>query len=469
MIINSIPFLLFFIIVFCLYFIPNVQTKWQNSVLLLSSLFLYGYADLMILPLLVCAILLFWLLGNVIAKNINNNRRGNIYVCIGIALGVGLLLYFKYLNFFIQSFADLLSYIGLNNNFETLNIIMPLGISFFTFRLISYIIDIKRKEAEPVSLLKFATYISFFPCILSGPIDRSVTFLPQLDKRRGFDAGLATEGCRQILWGMFKKMVIADSLSLFVSRDVASSNGSTLAVVAIMYSIQLYADFSGYSDMAIGVGKLLGIKITPNFCYPYFSRSIAEFWNRWHMSLLSWFRYYIYFPLGGSRCEKSKVIRNTFIVFLISGLWHGANWTFVIWGLFHAILFLPLLLCENRKRYKQNTPYTLSDIFKISSVFIMVTIGWIIFRCQDMAEVWLYIEKLCSPSLFAKPEGVIWALPAMIFSVIMFMMEWNKKGEEFPLVNMGHNRIFRWGVYVFLILSIVYYQGKPADFIYFKF
>ena len=469
MVINSIPFLLFFCVVFCLYFFPNMRTKWQNSVLFLSSLFFYGFADLKILPLLVCAILLFWILGNVIAENLIDAKRGNLYVCIGITLGIGLLLYFKYLNFFIQSFADLFSYIGLKNNFETLNIIMPLGISFFTFRLISYIVDIRRKEIVPVSLLEFATYISFFPCILSGPIDRSVNFLPQLARSRRFNADLAIEGCRQILWGMFKKMVIADSLSLFVNKDVATSNGSTLAIVAIMYSIQLYADFSGYSDMAIGVGKLLGIRINPNFRYPYFSRSIAEFWNRWHMSLLSWFRYYIYFPLGGSRCTKGKVIRNTFIVFLVSGLWHGANWTFVFWGLFHAILFLPLLLCENRIRYKSSTPYKVTDSFKILLVFGMVTIGWIVFRCHGMAEVWLYIEKLFSPSLFARPEGVIRALPSIIFAVIMFMIEWYKKEEEFPLANMDGNRICRWGIYVFLILSIIYYQGKPADFIYFKF
>lgn len=468
MTINSISFFLFFVAVFICYYLPVLKTKGQNVVLLLASLFFYGYADLRMLLLLVVSVLVFWFWGRGIAGQCSD-RWKNVFVVCGIICGVVLLLYFKYLDFFILSFASLCSLMGLQINYGTFNIIMPLGISFFTFRLISYLVDLRKQEIQSASLLDFFTYVCFFPTILSGPIDRAVNFLPQLRMRRGFDQDLAVEGCRQILWGMFKKMVVADGFSLFISRDVGGSNGSTLAIVAVLYSIQIYADFSGYSDMAIGVGKLLGIRITRNFHYPYFSRSVAEFWNRWHISLLSWFRYYIYIPIGGNRCSTLKVIRNTFIIFLVSGLWHGANWTFVVWGLFHAVFFLPLLLNKNRKRYKFDTPYTLRDIVNVVFVFLLITIGWIIFRCNDLPEALLYIRTICSPSLFDRPEGVMWALPSIIFAAIMFILEWRNRKTEFPLAKMSANILLRWGLYAFLVLLIVYYQGKPADFIYFRF
>lgn len=467
MIINSITFLLFFLIIFGLYYLPKITGNIQNVVLLSGSLFFYGWTDWKMLFLLVLSIVIFYMLGNAISKA--TCVKANWLTCIGVVLGVGLLLYFKYLNFFVQGLADLFETIGLNTNWEAFEVFMPLGISFFTFRLISYVIDIRQRNIQPVSLLDFATYISFFPCILSGPIDRAVSFLPQLKDVRKFDYPLAVEGCRQILWGMFKKMVVADGLSLFVSRDVATSNGATLAIVAVMYSIHIYADFSGYSDMAIGVGKLLGIRVARNFRYPYFSRSVAEFWNRWHMSLLSWFKHYIYFPLGGSRVSRVKAIRNTFIIFLVSGLWHGPNWTFVVWGLFHVVLFLPSLLSKNRKRYKADTPYMWTDLLRCLLVFLMITVSFIIFRSNDMAECLLYLNKVFSPSLFERPVGVMWALPSMVFASIMFIMEWIKRKEEFTLVTLNVNIVFRWILYIFLVLAIVYYQGKPVDFIYFKF
>lgn len=463
-----------------MYYPASDNKRVQNLFLLCASLFFYGYADWRMLILIALSSVLTWWLGSMIGLCVRRKIEtdANLFLGVGLAYGVGLLFVFKYFNFFILSFGTLFSKMGLISNIYTFDIVMPLGISFFTFRMMSYLIDVRQKNIVATSFLNVATYVTFFPCLLSGPIDRSVSFIPQLEKVRKFDYGVAVEGCQQILWGMFKKMVVADGLSLFISRDIASSAGSTLLIVAIMYSIQIYADFSGYSDMAIGVGKLLGIRITRNFHYPYFSRSVAEFWNRWHMSLLSWFRYYIYFPLGGSRCKKSKVIRNTFIVFLVSGLWHGANWTFVVWGLFHAVLFLPSLIKKPeynpdmvliaRKKNNQ-TPYKLVDIFNVVIVFALITFGWIIFRCNSIAEVWMYIAKICSPSLFSKPQGVMWALQAIIFAVIMFSLEWYKRKEEFPLVNLSRYRVVRWSVYILLVLAIVYYQGKPNDFIYFKF
>lgn len=472
MIVNSVTFLVFFPVVFILFYSSRKSVKAQHWIILLSSYFFYGYADLKMLGILIGATLLFYVLGLSVVRSKTTNKK-NLLTIFGITIGVGLLLYFKYLNFFIESFARFFEMLGLQTNWETFNIIMPLGISFFTFKLISYIVDVRQGSVSAdKNLVSFAAYISFFPTILSGPIDRACNFLPQMKNPKSFDYSLAVEGCRQILWGMFKKMVIADGLSLFIQKDIETSNGSTLVIVAIFYSIQLYADFSGYSDMAIGVGKLLGFRISPNFRYPYFSQSIAEFWRRWHMSLLTWFRYYIYFPLGGSHCSKVKVIRNTFIVFLISGLWHGANWTFVLWGLFHALLFMPSLVLEIKSvknPIDKKQPLSLRGLMSMIYVFVLVTIAWIIFRMDTVSDFWQYLGKIFSSSLFYRPEGVIWAMPAFIASLFMFAYEWYKRDVEFPLINMSSSRMKRWAIYIILISAVVFYQGKPAEFIYFKF
>lgn len=472
MTVNSIPFLIFFIVVFSFYYLFKRSAKTQQFILLIFSYLFYGYADLKMLWLLVVTTVVFYGLGLAINAS-GTARKKNVYTGLAVVTGGALLLYFKYLNFFVQSSAGLFSHIGLQTNWETFHIIMPLGISFFTFKLISYAVDVRQGNL-PVekNFVTFAAYVSFFPTILSGPIDRACDFIPQLKTAKAFDYALAVDGCRQILWGMFKKMVVADGLSLFIQRDVETSTGSTLVIVAVFYSIQLYADFSGYSDMAIGVGKLLGFRITRNFCYPYFSQNIADFWHRWHISLLSWFRHYIYFPLGGSRCSKVKAIRNTFVVFLVSGLWHGANWTFVIWGLYHALLFMPRLLKKKKTpQYKldEKYPLTLKSFLNIAATFILVVIGWVIFRSNSISEFWEYMCKISSSSLFSRPSGVMWALPSFIAAVFMFAYEWMKRDMEHPLQMMTRYRCVRWACYLLLIAAIVFYQGKPAEFIYFKF
>lgn len=472
MIVNSVTFLLFFIIVFFLYYLCKKSVKLQHWIILLASYFFYGFTDMKMLCLLIGSSVLFYILGISIA-HYKKIKQKNLLTASGVILGIGMLLYFKYLNFFIGSFVDLFTLFGLHVNLETFNIIMPLGISFFTFKLISYVVDVRQNSVqEERDFITFAAYISFFPTILSGPIDRACNFLPQMKQAKCFDYPLAVEGCRQILWGMFKKMVVADGLSLFIQRDIETSTGSTLAIVAIFYSIQLYADFSGYSDMAIGVGKLLGFRISPNFRYPYFAQSFSEFWRRWHMSLLTWFRYYIYIPLGGSRCSKFKVIRNTFVVFLVSGLWHGSNWTFVFWGLFHALLFMPSLLIGKKSEkvsFNEKKSLTLRGFLSMMFVFILVTIAWIMFRMDTIFEFWQYLSKMCCGSLFAKPVGVMWALPAFIGSLFMFLYEWFNRDVEFPLVKMSASKGMRWFIYLILVVAIVFYQGKPAEFIYFKF
>ena len=301
MIFNSLTFLLFFIAVFLIYWFPlKNTTRGQNIFLLLASYFFYGYTDWKMLPLLIVATLIFYYLGKAIA-GAKSEKQGYWLTFAGVALGVGTLLYFKYFNSFIESFASLFNAFGLHANLHTFDIIMPLGISFFTFRLLSYIIDIYRGKGHPTDdIIAFGTYVAFFPCILSGPIDRP-TFIKQLQAKREFDYNQAVDGCRQILWGLFKKLVVADTCAVYVYsawKDVAYANGSTLALAAILYACQLYADFSGYTDMAIGLGKLMGFKIADNFKTPFLAYNIADFWRRWHISLTSWLTDYVFMPLN---------------------------------------------------------------------------------------------------------------------------------------------------------------------------
>ena len=349
MVFNSIPFVLFFVVVFFVYwFLLKKYTKAQNVFLLVASYFFYGYADWKMLPLLMVATAVFYYLGIGIGHSKSEKTASRLRV-LGVVLGVGLLLYFKYLNIFIESFAHLFEIIGLHTNWHTFNIIMPLGVSFFTFRLISYVIDVYNGEVEPTrDVVEFATYIAFFPCILSGPIDKP-KFIDQLHQKRKFNYYQAVDGLRQILWGLFKKMLVADTCALYVDKVFSSytdQTGSTLLFAIILYSFQLYADFSGYSDMAIGVGKLLGFRITRNFHYPFFALNVADFWHRWHISLTTWVTDYVFTPLNFQfrRWGKVGVILAIIINMMVVGLWHGANWKYILFGLYHGLLFVPLIL-----------------------------------------------------------------------------------------------------------------------------
>lgn len=479
MVVNSFNFFLFFVIVFVIYYsICKDKAKMQNAWLLIASYFAYGIVEWKMLFLLLISTVIFYFLGIQIAKdNTCNERRASYLTTIGVWLGVGMLLNFKYLNFFVESFADLFRSFGLQVNNSTFNIIMPLGISFFTFKLIAYIVEVHREKMEPcVDFVAFATFISFFPTILSGPIDRPKAFITQLYKPREFDYKMATDGCKQILWGMFKKMVIADSLNVFVTRDVATTDGSTLFIVAIMYFIQMYTDFSGYSDMAIGVGKLLNIKVAKNFNYPWFSRNVAEYWRGWHMSLTSWLTDYVFMPLNirfrdwGTHGTVVAIVINLIVV----GFWHGANWTYGLFGLYHGLLFIPLMYSGaffKKKKLKTNK-YDLpsfTNFLKMIGTCMLFAFGLLIFKSNSVPEFFQYVTIMFGPTLFNKPAGVMWALPAMIFTVYMVIFEWRKRKYEIPLFGMDLPRWARWSVYVFLILCIVFYQGKPAEFIYFKF
>jgi len=475
MTINSIDFLLFMVVVFLLYYFPlRASRRAQNWLLLLASYFFYGYADLRMLGLLAGVTVVYYFLGIAIGHT-RGTPTGRLLTASGIAGGVLLLLCFKYLNFFITSFAGLFSVFGLHTNRYSFSILLPLGISFFTFRLISYAIEVNRGTLPPSrNPVDFATYVAFFPCLISGPIDRPQKFLPQLGEERPFNYDLTVDGMRQILWGLFKKMVIADNLAIAVNgiwSDYTHQPASNLLLGAICYSFQIYADFSGYSDMAIGVSKLLGFRVAQNFSYPYFARNISEFWRHWHMSLTSWLMDYIYFPLGGSRCSKIKHFLNTMTVFVICGFWHGANWTFVWWGAFNGLLFLPSVI----KKRKKLSPVaaqgrvlpTFRELTNILGTFAVVTIGWIMFRADTLSSALHYMAGLFNRSLFTVPVYKM----QIIYIALLLVIEWFSRTLEHPLQAVTNIRYapLRWAFYYILIFIVFKFQGEGTQFVYFKF
>lgn len=480
--VNSLSFAAFFAVVFFAYYLP-ARERVQNIVLLFASWCFYAIADLKMLPLIVGTTMAFYVLGLVQKKCADTGRERALF-CLtltGVALGVGLLGYFKYLNFFIEQFSSLLDTFGLHTNIHTFSIILPLGISFFTFRLISYSLEIYFGRIEACrDFITFASYVAFFPCLLAGPIDRPQNFLPQLRERRVFNYAQATDGLKQILWGMFKKMVVADNLAKCVDSvwaDCGSYNGSALAVVAVFYAVQLYADFSGYSDMAIGVGKLLGFRIARNFNCPYFAQNIADYWRRWHMSLTSWVTDYVFTPLtlAFSKWGKSGIVLAVFVNFFILGLWHGANWTFIVFGIWHALLFALLVYCGNATK---SPPIETFDslgifpkpatLFRMALTFISVLPATLIFRAPSMGDFCVYAERmLCSGTLFSTPGSIGVGHSAPIFAATMFIAEWLTRTHEVPLSALPfRSRVFRWCVYLLLTVIVVEFDGGSETFVY---
>lgn len=483
MIFNSIDFLVFFVLVFYLYYFPlKEKTKAQNWLLLLASYVFYGIADWKMLPLLFIATTIFYILGLTIQTS--NQKKASLYTTLGVLAGVGILFYFKYFNFFIEPFAELFNSIGFKANWGTFNIILPIGISFFTFKLISYVIEIHRGKIEPTKdFTVFASYVAFFPTIMAGPIDRPNNFIPQLKNKRSFNYDLAVDGCRQILWGMFKKMVIADNLAVFVNAvwaDIPEHSGGVLVIMAILYTIQMYADFSGYSDMAIGVGKILGFRIAKNFSYPFFSRNISEFWRTWHMSLTSWLTDYVFMPLN----VKFRNLRNLGLILAIVinmlavGLWHGANWPSALFGLYNGLLFVPLILSgslfkkKKLKTTKLGLP-TLNDFLKMVGTFLLITFGLIIFRGNNIGESWEYFAGIINITEFFKNTvGIGLLFPVLGLTIIMFIVEWIQRDKEYPIQSIGgkKNRILRWLGYSLIIFLIgMFMHSEESPFIYFQF
>tara|TARA_X000000950_G_scaffold251991_1_gene313731 strand:+ start:1091 stop:2482 length:1392 start_codon:yes stop_codon:yes gene_type:complete len=463
---------LFFCAALSLYWLVfNVSYKAQNLIVLISSCTFYSFWDYRFLSLLFISIVVDYFIGLKLNKSIKPNK---LLLYLSCFFNLGILAFFKYFNFFIDSWIELFQSVGFSfRNNWSLKIILPVGISFYTFQTMSYTIDIYRGKIKPTTdFIAFASFVTFFPQLVAGPIERASSLLPQILRKRKFSTEQATEGFRLILWGLFKKVVVADNLSPFVDSifsNYTEFGGGTLALGALYFSFQIYCDFSGYSDIAIGISKLLGIELMSNFKFPYFSRNIAEFWRRWHISLSSWFRDYLYFPLGGSRGSRMKSIRNVTSIFLISGLWHGANWTFVFWGFIHALLYIPLFITGKHRNFNDkivahNTLLpSLKEFIQIIITFFFVLIGWIFFRSETIYDAFQYLNIM----FFQFDLTFVWirGLPILFMFLVL---DWSQRKDERKLLN--HNLVLRWFFYLFLSLLIFLNFGKTSvDFIYFQF
>lgn len=473
MLFNSFAFLIFLIVVFTIYWCSNNSLRLQNTFLAIASYIFYGWWDYRFLILIFVSTVVDYLVALGMERYADQRSRKNL-LGVSIVFNLGLLAYCKYANFFIDSFVDAFLFAGFDIDSPTLNIILPVGISFYTFQTLSYSIDVYRGEIKAnKDFLAFMVYVSFFPQLVAGPIERSTKLLPQILNKRIFSYQEAALGMKQILWGLFKKMVIADNCAPYVDQIFNSSDslhGSTLLLGAVLFSFQIYGDFSGYSDIAIGVSRLFGIKLSRNFNNPYFSRDIAEFWRKWHISLSSWFKDYVYIPLGGSAKNKITSIKNIFIIFLISGFWHGANWTFIAWGAFHSLLYLPLfLLKRNRKNLSEHPRF--KDLLPVLKTYLLVCIGWVFFRAKDISQATDILSEIMSESLFSPIEVSLRVLYIIALILILIVLEWLNRTHEFTLEKLGNNwnMYTRWSFYSTILLLIAWFAKTGTSFIYFQF
>lgn len=478
MLFNSFHFALFLPIVLVVYWaVAKKGLHLQNALLLLASYYFYACWDWRFLFLLIFSTGLDYFTG-LKMQDAKNTKRRKFWFWLSISFNVGFLGIFKYYNFFAESFAEFLAYFGFHTNLMTLHIILPVGISFYTFHGLSYVIDIYKKRIEPErNIIEYSLFVSYFPLLVAGPIERATHLLPQIKKARNFNYDNAINGLKQILWGLFKKMVIADNCALYVNsvfNNVEDHSGSTLFLGAVLFAFQIYGDFSGYSDIALGVSRLFGIELLKNFNYPYFSRDIAEFWRRWHISLSTWFRDYLYIPLGGSRGGTKMRIRNTFIIFIVSGFWHGANWTFIIWGFLNALYIMPSIIREtNRDNIeivaKGKMFPVFKDAFNICLTFLLTVFAWIFFRADTVGIALTYIQKIFSASLFTFPQNL--PMLTLYLLVIFVFIEWIGRENNFAIEKTGNKwPIFiRWSFYYLLVFLILYLSGEGKEFIYFQF
>jgi D-alanyl-lipoteichoic acid acyltransferase DltB (MBOAT superfamily) len=483
MLFNSIDFAIFLPIVFLLYwFVANKKLKFQNFLIVVTSYLFYGWWDWRFLSLILFSTLIDYSVGVRLSKERDEWKR-KLLLWISIIVNLGFLGFFKYYNFFLDNFINIFSFFGKEINANSLNIILPVGISFYTFQTLSYTIDVYNKKLEPTKdFIAFSAFVSFFPQLVAGPIERASNLLPQFYKKRTFDYKKAVDGLRQILWGLFKKIVIADNSAQIANEIFNNSSdysGSTLCIGALFFTFQIYGDFSGYSDIAIGTSRLFGFNLKQNFAFPYFSRDIAEFWRRWHMSLSTWFRDYLYIPLGGSRGGTWAKVRNTFIIFIVSGFWHGANWTFIVWGALNAVYFLPLLLL-NKNRTNTNTVAedsylpTFREFCQILVTFSLTIFAWIFFRAENIAHAVSYISEILSPSLFEIPmfNGRTLAVTTFILITIFIAVEWRGRKEQYAIENIFSvkNNYLRRSLYLAIIITIMIMGNfNKNQFIYFQF
>jgi D-alanyl-lipoteichoic acid acyltransferase DltB (MBOAT superfamily) len=483
MLFNSIDFAIFLPVVLIAYWgFLNKNLKLQNFLILVSSYIFYAWWDWRFLFLIILSTVVDFIVAKFVYKS-NDEFSRKFFLLVSFVFNIGLLFYFKYYNFFLDSFLTAFSFFGRKLDISSLSIVLPVGISFYTFQTLSYTIDVYRKKLTPSKdFIAFSAFVSFFPQLVAGPIERATNLLPQFVKTRSFNYSKAIDGLRQILWGLFKKVVIADNCAEYVNQIFNNSDeysGSVLFLGAFFFAFQIYGDFSGYSDIAIGTARLFGFHLMMNFNFPYFSRDISEFWRRWHISLTTWFRDYIYIPLGGSRGGLCLRIRNVLIIFIISGIWHGANFTFIFWGIVHAIFFIPLLVFNKNRKYVNTVvggngnPIKLSDILSILITFTLVVLAWIAFRADNIGHAFSIYSKIFSFSFFSIPRGGLGlGVVFVMFLVIVFLIvEWFGRFYQFGIQNFGKNwpKIYRWIFYYVLILSILFFGGNKQEFIYFQF
>jgi len=479
MLFNSIEFLIFLPIVFCIYWLINgKEIRTQNVFLVLASYFFYGWWDWRFLSLIAFSSVVDYLVGIGFSRTSNITKR-RLLLLISIVVNIGFLGFFKYFNFFAESFYQAYTFFGEPiADPILLNVILPVGISFYTFQTLSYSIDTYRRKLQPTKdIVAFFAFVSFFPQLVAGPIERATNLLPQFHKQRVFRYNEASDGMRQILWGLFKKVVIADNCAIYANDIFLNYNdysGSTLMLGAVFFAFQIYCDFSGYSDIAIGTARLFGFNLMRNFAFPYFSRDIAEFWRRWHISLSTWFRDYVYIPLGGSRRCKWLNIRNIFIIFIVSGFWHGANWTFIIWGALNAIYFLPIMLLK-RNRAHTNTVAegamlpNAKEILQMGTTFFSTVIAWVFFRSETVVDALLYLSEMLSFSLFTYPE--VFPKKTILLVALFVLTEWIQRNKQHALqFEKGIvPQIIRWSIYYTIIAVTLLIGGNQQQFIYFQF
>jgi alginate O-acetyltransferase complex protein AlgI len=482
MLFNSIDFALFLPVVFVLYwFVFKNSLKYQNLLVVAASYVFYGWWDWRFLGLIIFSTVLDFFIGKSLAKTTHElNRKLLLYT--SVAVNLGFLGIFKYFDFFVSNFIEAFSLFGVELSAGSLNIILPVGISFYTFQTLSYSIDVYRRKLKHTDdFIAFSAFVCFFPQLVAGPIERATNLLPQFLKARKFNYDQAADGMRQILWGLFKKVVVADNCAVFVNAIFDNPDplsGSTLFMGAVFFAFQIYCDFSGYSDIAIGTSRLFNINLKQNFATPYFSRNIGEFWRRWHISLSTWFRDYLYIPLGGSQGGTWNKIRNVFLIFIVSGFWHGASWNFIVWGGLNALYFLPLLLTKNNRNHLNTVAEgslfpTYKEILSIGLTFFLTVIAWVFFRADTLTEAVHYLNLMFSSSFFTVPSFITpkaFMLYTYLLICLFIAVEWVQRDKKFGLSIENLNRPFRWVIYTIVIgVIITFGQFGESEFIYFQF
>lgn len=487
MLFNSIDFAIFLPILFILYwFVFKNKLKSQNLLIVIASYIFYGWWSKKFLVLILFSTVIDYSIG-VFLKNEESLKRRKILLWISIIVNLGLLFFFKYYNFFLDNFVEAFSFLGVKINGSHLNIVLPVGISFYTFQTMSYTIDVYKRKLEPTSdFIAFTAFVSFFPQLVAGPIERATHLLPQFYSKRKFEYEKAVDGMRQILWGLFKKVVIADNCAEIANQVFNHSeqySGLTLLIGAIAFTFQIYGDFSGYSDIAIGTSRLFGFDLMQNFRFPYFSRDIAEFWRRWHISLSTWFRDYIYIPLGGSSGGTWMKVRNTFIIFIVSGFWHGANWTFIVWGALNALYFLPLLLANRNRNNiglvaENSLLPSFKEFFQMTTTFLLTVLAWVFFRAENILHAKEYLISMIKGMTISQYyfESIVFfkesiGIEFTLILIVFFIFEWIGRKGLFALssFNKVKSKYLRWSFY-FLIFGIIFwFSGEEQEFIYFQF